>query len=53
MEEHPFATELKSVGPQFFKDLKGWIAEEYWKNHKTEWHYNVHSYPNNLYVEGY
>lgn len=53
MEEHPFATELKSVGPQFFKDLKGWIAEEYWKNHKTEWHYNVHSYPNNLYVEDY
>lgn len=53
MEEHPFATELKLVGPQFFKDLKGWIAEEYWKNHKTEWHYNVHSYPNNLYVEGY
>lgn len=53
MEEHPFATKLKSVGPQFFKDLKGWIAEEYWKNHKTEWHYNVHSYPNNLYVEGY
>lgn len=53
MEEHPFATELKSVGPHFFKDLKGWIAEEYWKNHKTEWHYNVHSYPNNLYVEGY
>lgn len=53
MEEHPFATELKSGGPQFFKDLKGWIAEEYWKNHKTEWHYNVHSYPNNLYVEGY
>lgn len=53
MEEHPFATELKSVDPQLFKDLKGWIAEEYWKNHKTEWHYNVHSYPNNLYVEGY
>ncbi|MGM9905391.1 EAL domain-containing protein [Lactobacillus sp.] len=53
MEEHPFATELKSVGPQFFKDLKGWIDEEYWKSHKTEWHYSVHSYPNNLYVEGY
>lgn len=53
MEEHPFTIELKSVGSQFFKDLKGWIADEYWKNHKTEWHYTVHSYPNNLYVEGY
>ncbi|GHV97932.1 hypothetical protein lacNasYZ03_00480 [Lactobacillus nasalidis] len=53
MEQHPFNTELKSIGPQFFKDLKAWIKEEYWKNRKTEWHYSVHSYPNNLYVEGY
>lgn len=53
MKQHPFETELKLVGQQFFKDLDGWIKEEYWKKHKTEWHYNVHSYPNNLYVEGY
>lgn len=53
LEAHPFATEMKNMGKQLYLELDRWIREEYWENHKTEWHYGVHSYPNGLYVEGY
>lgn len=53
MEEDPFSTELKEIGPQYLVDVKEWIKEEYWHDHRTKWHFSVHSFPNNLYVEGY
>ena len=53
MEEDPFNTELKAIGPQYLADVKEWIKEEYWHDHRTKWHFSVHSFPNNLYVEGY
>lgn len=53
LEAHPFATEMKNMGKQLYLELDRRIIEEYWENHKTEWHYGVHSYPNGIYVEGY
>lgn len=27
------------MGKQLYLELDRWIREEYWENHKTEWHY--------------